>query len=161
LVARPRLVFLDEMTTGLDPNARREVWELVEQVRREGATVVLVTHFMDEAYRLCDRVAVLVGGRKVAEGTPAELVDCYGGGTVVRFAEPGNRLLPPLADLPGVVAITRDNGVIQVRGRGPFLVRLGHTLTTSGLPDVELEVAQPSLEDAYMRLVDGNAEVAR
>jgi ABC-2 type transport system ATP-binding protein len=63
LVTRPRLVFLDEMTTGLDPNARREVWEVVEQVRREDATVVLVTHFMDEAQRLCDRVAVLLDGQ--------------------------------------------------------------------------------------------------
>lgn len=161
LVTRPRLVFLDEMTTGLDPNARREVWQLVEQVRREGTTVVLVTHFMDEAYRLCDRVAVLVRGHKVAEGTPAGLVDRYGGGTVARFVPPPGRPLPRLAQVPGVIGVTRDNSAIEVRGRAAFLVALGHALSTSGLSDVELRVTQPSLEDAYVRLVDGADEVTR
>jgi ABC-2 type transport system ATP-binding protein len=70
LVTKPRLVFLDEMTTGLDPNARREVWDLVEQVRRDGTTVVLVTHFMDEAQRLCDRVAVMARGTHCRAGHP-------------------------------------------------------------------------------------------
>ena len=158
LVARPRLVFLDEMTTGLDPSARREVWELIEHVRREGTTVVLVTHFMDEASRLCDRVAVLVAGRKVAEGTPAELVGRHGGGTVVRFAVPPQATVPRLEHLPGVMAVTSVNGQIEVRGRGPFLVALGHALTVSGMSDVELEVTQPNLEDAYVRLIDGDEE---
>lgn len=157
LVARPRLVFLDEMTTGLDPNARREVWDLVEEVRRGGTTVVLVTHFMDEAQRLCDRIAVLSGGRKIAEGTPEDLVDRYGGGTVVRFTISPDEAVPHLDDLPGVLGVARVAGRIEVRGRGPFLVALGHALTVAGLSRVSLEVTSPSLEDAYVRLLGQEA----
>jgi ABC-2 type transport system ATP-binding protein len=153
LVTRPRLVVLDEMTTGLDPNARREVWELVERVRREGTTVVLVTHFMDEAQRLCDRVAVLVGGRVAAQGAPSELVKAYGGGTRVRFAVAPSTRLPDLDRVPGVLGVSSNNGRVEVLGSGPFLVGLGHALASSGLGDVELAVIQPSLEDAYVRLV--------
>jgi ABC-2 type transport system ATP-binding protein len=152
LVTRPRLVFLDEMTTGLDPNARREVWELVQQVRREGTTVVLVTHFMDEAQRLCDRVAVLLGGRVVALGTPAQLVTDHGGGTRVRFTA-SEAVLPDLRGIKGVNDVSMRDGQVEVRGSGPFLVGLGHALASNGLDSVELVVAQPSLEDAYVRLV--------
>ncbi|WP_133878785.1 ABC transporter ATP-binding protein [Paractinoplanes brasiliensis] len=157
LVGRPRLVFLDEMTTGLDPNARREVWDLVEQVRRGGTTVVLVTHFMDEAFRLCDRVAVLKDGHKVADGTPGELIDRYGGGTTVRFSVPPQAEVPRLAELPGVLTAERVDGRIEIRGRGPFLVSLGHTLAVAHLDDVELDVRRPSLEDAYVQLVGPEA----
>jgi ABC-2 type transport system ATP-binding protein len=157
LVARPRLVFLDEMTTGLDPNARREVWDLVEEVRRDGTTVVLVTHFMDEAYRLCDRIAVLSRGRKIAEGAPADLVDCYGGDTVVSFPIPADQDVPRLDGLPGVHASARLDGRIEVRGSGCFLVALGHALTVAGLSTVRLDVTSPGLEDAYVRLL-GQAE---
>jgi ABC-2 type transport system ATP-binding protein len=160
LVGRPRLVFLDEMTTGLDPNARREVWDLIEQVRRGGTTVVLVTHFMDEAHRLCDRIAVLRRGRKVAEGTPADIVDRYGGGATARFTVPPGGSVPALDRLPGVLGVDRADGRIEVRGRGPFLVSLGHALACGGLPDVELDVRRPSLEDAYLSLV-GEEEAAR
>ncbi|KUL23537.1 ABC transporter ATP-binding protein [Actinoplanes awajinensis] len=153
LVARPRLVFLDEMTTGLDPNARREVWDLVEEVRRGGTTVVLVTHFMDEAQRLCDRLAVLSRGRKIAEGTPTEIVNRYGGGTVVRFPVPPGQAVPRLGDLPGVQTVNHSDGRIEVRGHGPFLVALGHALTVAGLSRTPLDVASPSLEDAYVRLL--------
>jgi len=152
LVGRPRLVFLDEMTTGLDPSARREVWELVRRVRHDGATVVLVTHFMDEAQRLCDRVAVLRGGRMVAQGTPAELVADHGGGTRVRFTASADAL-PDLTSVTGVSEVIARDGHVEVRGAGPFLVGLGHALTMSGLDGVELAVEGPSLEDAYVRLV--------
>jgi len=153
LVTRPRLVFLDEMTTGLDPNARREVWELVEQVRREGTTVVLVTHFMDEVQRLCDRLAVMAKGRVVAQGTPARLVRDHGGGTRVSLAVPAGTSLPDIGLVRGVDAVTMADGRVEVLGSGPFLVGLGHALATAGLDDVELTVSQPSLEDAYVRLV--------
>lgn len=157
LATRPRLVFLDEMTTGLDPNARREVWGLVEQVRREGTTVVLVTHFMDEAQRLCDRVAVLVGGRVAASGTPGQLMNAYGGGTRVRFGVPPTARLPALDRVTGVLAVSCHDGRVEVRGTGPFLVGLCHALAGAGLDDVELAVDQPSLEDAYVRLVAADA----
>jgi ABC-2 type transport system ATP-binding protein len=153
LVTRPRLVFLDEMTTGLDPNARREVWEVVEQVRQEGATVVLVTHFMDEAQRLCDRVAVLLDGQVAAEGSPVQLVNRYGGGTRVRFSIPTGAELPDLGRVPGVLGVSRHDGRVEMHGTGPFLVGLGYALTRSGLDELELTVDQPTLEDAYVRLV--------
>jgi ABC-2 type transport system ATP-binding protein len=153
LVSQPRMVFLDEMTTGLDPNARREVWELVEQVRRDGATVVLVTHFMDEAQRLCDRMAVLAGGRVVASGTPAQVIDRYGGLTKVRFRVPSGPTLPDLDRLPGVNSVRVQDGRVEIRGSGAFLVSLGHALATAGLTDVELDIDRPTLEDAYLSLI--------
>jgi ABC-2 type transport system ATP-binding protein len=157
LVARPRLVFLDEMTTGLDPAARREVWDLVERVRAEGTTVVLVTHFMDEAERLCDRVAVMVGGRVVAEDTPGGLVDRYGGGTRVRFAADGTDLdgtdLDGIDRLPGVVEVCRVDGTVAVRGTGAFLTALGHHLHVTGHADTELSVERAGLEEAYVSLL--------
>jgi ABC-2 type transport system ATP-binding protein len=156
LVTRPRLVFLDEMTTGLDPNARREVWEVVEHVRREGTTVVLVTHFMDEAQRLCDRVAVMAGGRVVAQGTPALLVRDHGGQTRVILQAPAGAALPDFGLVKGVDEVAGvTDGRVEVRGSGPFLVGLGHALSMAGLDDVELTVSQPGLEDAYVRLVGG------
>jgi ABC-2 type transport system ATP-binding protein len=158
LVTRPRLVFLDEMTTGLDPNARREVWELIERVRADGTTVVLVTHFMDEAQRLCDRVAVLVGGQVAAHGTPSQLVSRYGGSTWVRFALPPSASLPDLKQIPGLNDVNNHDGIVDLRGTGPFLVGLGHALATAGLGTTELEINQPSLEDAYLRLVDARRE---
>jgi len=79
LVGNPKIAILDELTTGLDPSARRATWAVIEQVRRRGVTIVLVTHFMDEAERLCDRLVIIDDGRVIAEGTPAELVDAHAG----------------------------------------------------------------------------------
>jgi len=152
LVTRPRLVFLDEMTTGLDPAARREVWELVDTIRAEGTTVVLVTHFMDEAERLCDRVAVLHQGRVVAQDTPGGLIDRYGGGTRARFRaprpDPGG-----YARLPGVHAATCHGDTVEVHGSGAFLTALGHHLTVHGHGDTALRVDPANLEDAYVNLL--------
>lgn len=92
LVNQPEVVFLDEMTTGLDPAARRVAWELIGAVREHGATVVLVTHFMEEAERLCDRLVVFDHGRIVAAGTPAAIAAAHGGGTRVRFSAHGHEL---------------------------------------------------------------------
>ncbi|MFZ5872228.1 MAG: ABC transporter ATP-binding protein, partial [Actinomycetota bacterium] len=106
LVADPRLVVLDEMTTGLDPAARRVAWDLVAAVRERGTTVVLVTHFMDEAERLCDRLAVLVHGRVVAEGTAGELVASQSPETTVRFSTRDD--VGFLDRVPGVERVERD-----------------------------------------------------
>ncbi len=155
LVTRPRLVFLDEMTTGLDPTARREVWQLLEQVRRDGTTVVLVTHFMDEAERLCDRIAVLQDGRVLAEDTPAGLVNRYGGGARVAFEAPAS-LPPTLFDrLGGIRQIRRRDGWVEIAGDATILTGLGHALTVHGLGDTPLRVTQGSLEDAYLNLIGG------
>jgi ABC-2 type transport system ATP-binding protein len=153
LVTHPELVFLDEMTTGLDPNARREVWQLIEQVRREGTTVVLVSHFMDEAQRLCDRVAIMAKGRVVAQGTPAQLVRTHGGWTSVSFSVAPGSALPDLGGVKGVEHVRVLDGRVEVEGSGPLLVNLGQALAAQDLSDVELIVNQPNLEDAYLTVV--------
>lgn len=153
LVTRPRLVFLDEMTTGLDPGARREAWRLIEQARHNGATIVLVTHFMDEVERLCDRVAVLVGGRVIDIDTPAGLVARHGGGVTVRFSLPAPVDLAGLSRLSDIAEVSRMDGVAEVRGSGRSLTALGHFLSTHGLADTELRVRQPGLEDVYLAMV--------
>ena len=115
LVNRPRLVFLDELTQGLDPAARRDTWALVEQARDRGATVVLVTHDMDEAERLCDRVAVMSDGVVVAWGAPSELVG-FGGPVAMRFSSSSASALEGLERVPGVVEVRFDGRVARVSG---------------------------------------------
>jgi ABC-2 type transport system ATP-binding protein len=152
LVAEPRLVVLDEMTTGLDPAARRVAWDLVAAVRDRGTTVVLVTHFMDEAERLCDRLAVVRGGRKVAEGTPADLVRSQDGRTVVRFTAPVGTDCAFLGAVPGAMDVSDDHGEVIVSGEGPLLARVGHALVERGIEPLDLRADLPTLEDAYLAL---------
>jgi ABC-2 type transport system ATP-binding protein len=155
LVNRPEVVFLDEMTTGLDPAARRETWELVERVRELGATIVLVTHFMDEAQRLCDRLVVLRDGAVVDRGTPAELITRHGGGLTATVSTD----LPEAAArlLPGVVDAQRHGRRLEVTGRPEALLHLGHALVSRGDSPGDLIVRQATLEDAYLRLVGSAA----
>jgi ABC-2 type transport system ATP-binding protein len=153
LVNRPELVFLDEMTTGLDPTARRVAWELIAAIRDQGATVVLVTHFMDEAARLCDRVGILVGGRLVALDTVAGLM--AGDGAVeVRFTDgtDGALDLGVLERLAPVERVARHGVTIEVRGRGPLLAVVGHALVEQGVYPDDLRMRTPTLEDVYLRL---------
>lgn len=151
LLHRPELVFLDEMTTGLDPAARHETWRLVEQVRELGATILLVTHFMDEAERLCDRLVVIRAGQVVATGTPADLVQRFGGGMTATFstALPVERLRV----LPGVHEVHGRAGRAEVRGDPGTLLHLGHLLVDQQCVPADLMVRQATLEDAYLRLV--------
>jgi ABC-2 type transport system ATP-binding protein len=153
LLGRPRLVFLDEMTTGLDPAARREVWQLVGEIRAAGTTVVLVSHFMDEAQRLCDRVAVLARGHIRVVDSPPRLVARYGGGMLVRFDLAPGLDEAKLGDLPGATSVRRLGDRIEMRGAATLLPALGHLLTVEGHGDVELLVEQPSLEDAYLNIL--------
>jgi ABC-2 type transport system ATP-binding protein len=158
LVNGPELVFLDEMTTGLDPAARRVAWELIEQVRERGVTVVLVTHFMDEAEHLCDRVAVIRAGRIVACDTPAELIASHTPGSTVTFtAPPGVEDLPWLDGVAGVESVARRAQRVEVRGAGPLLVRIAAALAGHGLEPEDLDVKRRSLEDVYLALAgDGS-----
>ena len=151
LVNDPELVFLDEMTTGLDPVARRDAWRLIERVRGLGAAIVLVTHFMDEAERLCDRLVVLRAGTVVATGTPAELVHRHGGGVTASFTSD----LPQSSfeELPGVREVRRHGGTVEVTGEPAALLRLGHLLVSGDRVPADLVVRQATLEDAYLRLV--------
>ena len=160
LVNDPRLVVLDEMTTGLDPAARRTTWDLIAAVRKAGTTVLLVTHFMDEAERLCDRMAVVRHGRIIATGTVRELVDAQRAGSTVRFTAPADADLAFLdrvdgavtvsVEAPDLVAATR--GVV-VEGQGPLLSRVARALGDRGLEPLDLRVSLPTLEDAYLALV--------
>ena len=155
LVNNPEVVFLDEMTTGLDPTARRDAWELIRQVRERGATVVLVTHFMDEAEQLCDRIAVYNRGRVVALDTPAGLVAAQGGGSTVRFTAPPDVELDWLERVPGAEHIEHEASSYAVRGTGPLLAHTAAALMARGIAPLDLRVERDSLEDIYLALTTG------
>jgi ABC-2 type transport system ATP-binding protein len=152
LVNRPRLVFLDEMTTGLDPAARRATWQLIERIRDAGTTVVLVTHFMDEAERLCDRLAVVAAGRVVDTGSPAELVARSTDGVTVEFSAPPT-MVDPLRALPGVIGVDVVGPRLHVRGDPSIVPVVGKALIDGGVHPHDMAVRRPSLEDVYLRLV--------
>jgi len=152
LVGRPKIAILDEMTTGLDPQARRDTWELIEGVRDRGVTVVLVTHYMDEAERLCDRVALVDEGRIVALGTPAALAEQAGGGKRVRFvpSQPFDDRL--LTELPEVISLERQGHHVLVNGAGDLVNTVILTLAGAGVTANEVEVQSATLEDAFVKL---------
>lgn len=159
LVNDPRLVFLDEMTTGLDPASRRVAWDLIDRIRERGTTVVLVTHFMDEAERLCDRIAVFNHGRIIAEGTPHGLVDAHAGGTTVHFTT-NESDLSWLADAPGVERIERTGLRVRVHGGGPLLAYTASALVDHGLAPLDLRVERKTLEDAFLALTSSDEEAS-
>lgn len=165
LVNDPRLVILDEMTTGLDPAARRVAWGLVEAVRDRGTTVILVTHSMDEADRLCDRVGVMSAGTIVTTGTPQELIASQVPEVTVRFTAPGDADLTALHGVEGVRSVAIDRTRVAVTGIGPLLARVAHALVDAGIEPPDLRVQLPSLEDAYLALTgtrpDGNDDADR
>jgi len=152
LVNDPELVFLDEITTGLDPQARRNTWELVEKLRQHGKTVVLVTHFMEEAERLCDRVAIIDHGDLIALDTPRRLIEGLQAETRVIFDAGGLADYQWLKDVPGVAQVERQNGSVVVSGRGPVLARVASALADRGLVPSDLRSEQASLEDVFLAL---------
>ena len=159
LVNEPELVFLDEMTTGLDPAARRVAWELIEAIRGRGTTVVLVTHFMEEAERLCDRVAILSRGRLVASGPPSQLISAYAGDVHVRFTS--DQPVDWLRSVPHVLAFTRSRlGAVEVVGEGAVLAEVGAALVAHGQAPADLAVERRTLEDVFLRLTDGERPAA-
>ena len=157
LIGRPELAVLDELTTGLDPQARREVWDLIAGVRSAGVTIVLVTHFMDEAERLCDRVVVIDHGRVVATGTPAAVAADATESQVLRLRIAGGGGLEEarqvLAALPEVAAVDVADGELVIGGRTDLVVAVVRALDRAGLVPVDLSVQRTSLEDAFVRLV--------
>jgi ABC-2 type transport system ATP-binding protein len=156
LVNDPRLVFLDEMTTGLDPLSRRSTWDLIRQIRSQGTTVVLVTHFMDEAEHLCDRIAVIDDKTVAAIGTPQGLIARYGGAAEVTFTI-GTADLGFLEGIEGATGIERHGRRVTVTGEGPLLVRTAARLADNGLEPVDLEVTRPTLEDVFLTITGGGA----
>lgn len=155
LVTAPELVFLDEMTTGLDPSARRTTWDLIRQVRDGGATVVLVTHFMDEAETLCDRIAVFRAGRVEALDTPRGLIRRFAAGVTVQFTLDDTRDVSWLETCPGAAVVERDGQAVTVTGAGPLLAHVGAALVAHGLAPEDLMVKRETLEDVFLRLTQG------
>ncbi|HLS45477.1 MAG TPA: ABC transporter ATP-binding protein [Ornithinicoccus sp.] len=158
LVGNPQLAILDELTTGLDPQARRETWDLIEAVRDSGVTILLVTHFMDEAARLCDRVLVIDQGRVVAEGTPAELARAGRAGITFRLqlADPIDATM--LTELPSVDSVREVGGVLEISGGRTVLPDVIIALHSRGLVPEDVQTITPSLEDAFVELVGRPSE---
>jgi ABC-2 type transport system ATP-binding protein len=156
LVGDPELLFLDEPTTGLDPQSRHQLWEIIRELGRQRRTVVLTTHYMDEAERLCDRVAVVDLGKVIALGSPAGLIASMGSGHVVEFAcTPGARLEPAdLAALPAVREVLADADGIALTVSEPHVVipALLDLLQARHLDLLRLTTRQVSLEDVFMHL---------
>lgn len=152
LIGNPKVAILDELTTGLDPQARRETWKFIETVRGRGVTVILVTHFMDEAERLCDRVLLIDHGKVIAEDTPANLADREGGGTYMRFrpSSPVDERL--LSGIPGVSRLERDGRYLRIAGTGDLLSAVLHVLSAHGVEPKDVQVRTGTLDDAFVRL---------
>jgi len=154
LLNQPKVVFFDELTQGLDPLARSEVWGAIRDVRARGTTVVLVTHFMDEAEALCDRVAVMRGGRIVDAGTPADLITRHARSTTVTFTPPVSFDPAALAALPGVDRVERHGEQIRVVGTNQMIAPVcASVLGDDQLGPPDLRVHHPDLEDALIALI--------
>jgi ABC-2 type transport system ATP-binding protein len=152
LIGNPRIAVLDELTTGLDPQARRDTWRLIEQIRDRGVTVLLVTHFMEEAERLCDRVAVIDSGRVVALDTPAGLVAKVTTEQRIRFRPSTTLDDRLLTDLPEVASVTRHGTQVLVTGTGNLLHAVTSVLARNQVVAADLRVEQASLDDAFVAL---------
>jgi ABC-2 type transport system ATP-binding protein len=158
LVCNPKILFLDEPTTGLDPQSRRQLWDIIRSFQRDGGTVLLTTHYMDEAERLCDRLAIIDHGQVIAEGSPADLIERLGGHHVVEFSVSGNGA--HAADngawrgLPSVESVREDDGLIALNVKQPHLTipALLEAVERQGSVLQHLTTRQASLEDVFVNL---------
>ncbi|MBT3163328.1 ABC transporter ATP-binding protein [Streptomyces sp. Vc74B-19] len=157
LVGNPRIVVLDELTTGLDPRARRDTWELIEDIRAGGVTVLLVTHFMEEAQRLCDRIAVIDRGRVAALDTPAGLIRRSAGATVISFTPSAPLDDTDLGALPGLASIARRDGRITLSGTDDTVNAVITLLARSRVTAHQLRVTDATLDDAFLDLTETTA----
>jgi ABC-2 type transport system ATP-binding protein len=157
LLNQPRLVILDELTQGLDPAARREVWAAVAQLRDAGTTVLLVTHELDQAELLCDRVVAMRAGSVLDQGTPGELVERHAATATIRFqlpAGPTTDSMAALRALPGVRDVARIGDRVTVHGDRTAIAHTGGWLVTRGPIPADLRVDVPDLEEALLALLD-------
>ena len=154
IVNEPELLFLDEPTTGLDPQSRRQLWDLIAEFRRRGGTILLTTHYMEEAERLCDRVAIMDHGRVLALGTPAELIATLGADHVVEFAVEGSLDLAPVERLPGVSQARREADAWALIVREPHVAipALLAELNRQGLALRHLATHHATLDDVFVNL---------
>lgn len=152
LIGQPKVAVLDEMTTGLDPQARLDTWELIERTRGQGTTIILVTHYMEEAERLCDRVALIDYGRIVALDTPDGLAEKVTGGKQVRFvpSQPFDDQL--LKALPEVKTVEYQGKHVKVVGSGQLVNAIIQTLAQSGIEALDIQSEGATLEDAFVKL---------
>jgi len=156
LVGNPRMLFLDEPTTGLDPQSRRQVWEIVRRFQSDGGTVLLTTHYMDEAERLCDYISIVDHGKVIAAGTPAELISGVGGHHRVEFAlaEAPTVSFEYWMALPGVAAVQCEDGVTALTVEEPHatIPALLALIEQNGWRLSQLTTRQSSLEDVFVNL---------
>jgi ABC-2 type transport system ATP-binding protein len=157
LVCNPKILFLDEPTTGLDPQSRRQLWDIIRAFQRDGGTVLLTTHYMDEAERLCDRLAIVDHGQIIAEGSPANLIDRLGGHHVVEFSTSGNSNgdgNSAWRSLPSVESVREDEGLIALNVKQPHLTipALLDVIEKQGRFLEHLSTRQASLEDVFVLL---------
>jgi ABC-2 type transport system ATP-binding protein len=151
LINNPQVVFLDEMTTGLDPAARRTAWDLIRQIRDKGTTVVLVTHFMEEAQQLCDRLAVIDKGRIAALDSPQGLINTYAKMIKLTFSTDVADL-SWLENIPHVQKVIRRGNRIEIEGDGPVLALVAAGLVNHGITPPDLHFEQPTLEDVFLTI---------
>ena len=161
LVCNPKILFLDEPTTGLDPQSRRQLWDIIRGFQRDGGTVMLTTHYMDEAERLCDELAIVDHGQIIAEGSPADLIARLGGHHVVEFAVAGKMSggsdgaeLETWRSLPSVESAREDDGRVALSVKEPHLTipALLAEIGNQGSELRHLTTRQASLEDVFVRL---------
>jgi len=156
LVADPKILFLDEPTTGLDPQSRRQLWDIIRQFQQRNGTVLLTTHYMDEAERLCDRIAIIDHGQIIAAGTPAELIARLTGHHVVEFAVSGHSADngTAWANLPGVQSVRTDDGLFSLQVNEPHetIPALLAEVQKQRAQLVHLTTRQASLEDVFVQL---------
>ena len=156
LVGSPEIAVLDELTTGLDPQARRSMWDTIEQIRSGGVTVVLVTHFMEEAERLCDRVMVVDHGRSVAIDSPSGLIRRVGSEQRLTFrpSEPIDDEV--FANVPGITTVTHSGSQVVITGTGNVVHSVTALLADRKVVPEDIRVEQTTLEDAYLELTSQN-----
>ena len=152
LIGRPELAILDELTTGLDPQSRRETWKLIEGIRDEGVTVILVTHFMEEAERLCDRLALLHHGRVITIDTPAAVAAGSTGRQRISFRPSGVVDVARLRELPDVRDVVRHADRFTVEGTGDLVAAVMESLVRDGVVPRETRIEQSTLDDAFVAL---------
>ncbi|GAA2907709.1 MULTISPECIES: ABC transporter ATP-binding protein [Streptomyces] len=157
LIGDPRVVVLDELTTGLDPRARRDTWELIEDIRANGVTVLLVTHFMEEAQRLCDRIAVIDKGRVAALDTPSGLIRRSAGATVISFTPSTPLDDDELNTLPALVALENKDGRITLSGTDDTVNAVVSLLARHHITAHQLRVTDATLDDAFLDLTEASA----
>jgi ABC-2 type transport system ATP-binding protein len=159
LVCNPKILFLDEPTTGLDPQSRRQLWDIIRAFQRDGGTALLTTHYMDEAERLCDRLAIVDHGQVIAEGSPDDLIQRLGGHHVVEFSVSKNGHGTPTTveiwrGLPSVESVREDDGLVALNVQQPHLTipALLDAIDQQGGKLQHLTTRQASLEDVFVRL---------